>query len=1409
MSLRRILRRASGFLILGICMQFASVLPQGGLSAQTAAKAGAGSGVSAQDQQKLAASAIKMPLFFEANEGQTDPSVQFLTRSGGYTMFLTPTETVLVEGKNGSVNRDKFGKGFAAVRADAKNAKQSVLRMELLGANSAPEFQGLQELPGKGNYLIGKDQAAWHTNVALFSEVRVAKVYPGVDLLFHGDQRQLEYDFVVAPGADPRRIGFKISGAKKIEIDANGNLVLPGGDSELKMRKPLIYQGEGASRSEVQGKFVLSAKNEVRFALGPYDHSEKLVIDPAIDYATFLGGTGFQISEALSVDSSTPGAPKIYTTGFTSDITTFPEGGTPINNPTGAANIYIAKIDPTKTGSASLVYLTFIGGSTPFEGSGLTACESEAAWLALDQSQGASLVEPVIGGETSCADYPGSFITPNVTGIGDLNALAGVVTRLASTGTSIDKSVLLGGNGTTLTPYVFVDATGNVLVTGGSASTNLPTMTGAYYMAFNNGTAGAIDDCYTAKLQRSDLTPTYFSYLNIGAGSTAQGLEAECGGAIDSNNPNILYFGGNTVSTVAFAGAPAGVMGFQPTLQGTENAFVMKLDISKSGTAALQYATYIGGGGATEVSTGAHQIGSGLVVLAGRTTSNSTTNKPDIPLGNSLPGGTANAAAGITGGETGFVTVMDTTKSGAASLISGSYFGGSSGGDEIHGLAYDTLIPNGFYIIVGGQTTSTDFPTLHPFQTALSGTEDGFVAAFFITPTTAVTEFSSYIGGGTDDQVSGVDIDSNHAIYATATTDVGTFFGNSNPATTVNGFQTTCASCNTVGAPAPLPDATVFALTSAASATFSAQILAQTTLAVGSSEQLSVLATYSDGTFQDLTARVTWLSSNPAAATISSSGLVSAVGAGMTTTISATLAGTTIPSITITVPAVTGFTFQLVLEGTAFGTVVDDQGIINCTNTGGQGATGTCTTTYASGTSVILTETPGAGSVFGGWGISTCTGTATTCAFTVTGATEISATFNNGTGNFALNVIPGATATGGGIVLGNIGGTGTAIDCTLNGTPTPTGVCSQNVLSGSIETLTAEPNPTSNFTSWSGPCVIPTGQTEKCMVTIGAAHTVTALFTAQTSSFTVALTGNGTLTSTSTPTVTPEIDCANPAPPSVCSTTFTSGTQVTLTATPATGYSFTNWTAGPCAGTTNPCVFTVSNTTATSAVALFSINSYLLTVNRAGTLGGTVTSNPVSSSSGSISCGPAAGIAGCSINAVFNTQVILTETPPSGGGFGGWSGTPAACTVGATTCTFNMPAGPETVTATFTTGAPAGPVLAISKSHEGTFTVGESGAIYTVVVSNTGTAPTSGTATVTETVPPGLILDSIGGTDWTCDNNTCTNSDVIPASSSYPPITVIVDVAGNATSPQVNSVSVSGGGAPAAASATDSTLIQM
>lgn len=1409
----RILPRASSLLILGVLLPLASALVDSGLCAQTARKPGDGSGVSAQNKQKIAASAIKMPLFFEANEGQTDPSVRFLTRSGGYTMFLTPTETVLVEGKNQIVSGEKFAKGLDAFRADAKNAKRSVLRMELLGANPTPQFQGLQELPGKVNYLIGNDPSAWHTSVALFSEVQVAKVYPGVDLLFHGDQRQLEYDFVVAPGADPGRIGFKMRGAKKIEIAANGDLILHTADSEFEMRKPVIYQGDGASRSEVQGRFVLSAKNQVRFEVGPYDHAEKLVIDPAINYATFLGGGGLDLLEALSVDTSTPGAPKVYVTGLTdSDMTSFPEPSTKVGNPTtatAAENIFVAEIDATKTGSSSLVYLTFIGGSTPFTALGGTVCGSSSGFLALDTSQGAASVEPVIGGLTLCSDYPGTVLNP-ITATGT-DASATVVTRLKPGGGAIDASVLLGGNGLMATGYVVTDAAGNVLLTGATGSTNLPTSAGAYATEFNNGATGAFDDCYTVKLQRSNLTPGYFSYLNVGVGSVS-GQAAGCGGVIDSTNGNILYLGGDTESSVAFSGAPAGVLGFQSTFHGMLDSFVMKLDTSVSGSGALKYATYVGGGGKTDVQTGAVELGTGVVALAGRTTSNSTTNAPDIVTFNPLNGGSSNPAASV-GGRAGFLVVMDTTKSGMASLLSGSYYGGSSGQDEIRALAYDPRVPIGYNIIVGGDTASTDFPVLHPFQGSLVGSQDAFVSSFLITPTSAQTLFSSYIGTGgviiagvpvAENSIAGIGVDTGHAIYVGGNASLGNYFGSTTPATAVNGFQTTCTSCS---ATTPEPDAIIFALKTATAAVLSGVSISPISvaaLAVNGTQQFAALGLFGDGTFQDLTSEATWNSSNTGVVQIGSTGLATAVGSG-TATITAQFGGQTSAGVVITVSGgASTFKVQLVLEGTAYGTVMDSTGALNCTTTTAQVMTGTCTATFNSNAQVKLTETVGAGSVFGGWGVSNvCSGVTPSCTFTIAADQEISATFNNGTGNFTLKVIPGATATGGGQVLGNIGGIGTAIDCTLNGT-TPTGVCSQNILSGSITTLTAEQNPNSNFTSWSGPCVIPAGQPAKCMVTMGAAQTVTAVFTAQSNPFSVTVTGSGALATTSTPTIATEINCANPGPPSVCATNFTSGTQVTLTATAATGYSFSKWTAGPCAGTANPCVFTVSSTSPTSATAVFTINSYLLTVNRMGTLGGTVTGL-----GGGISCGPAAGIANCSINTAFNTAITLTETPPSGGGFGGWSATPTACTVGATTCTFDMPAGPETVTATFTTAVAPPPVLTISKTHVGNFTEGESGATYTITVSNTaGAGPTNGTVTVMDTLPPGLILDSMAGTGWTCVANSCTRGDALAGGGSYPPITVTVEVASDATSPQINSVTVSGGGS-ASATATDSTTIAL
>jgi len=228
------------------------------------------------------ATSTALPLFFEANKGQTDSRVRFLARSAGYTLFLTPTETVLVEASTQIGERHGLNGGFPEINS----AAGAVVRMQLVGANATPSMTGLEELPGKVNYLIGRDPTQWQTGVSLLSKVRTEQVYPGVDLLFHGDVEQLEYDFIVAPGADPSKIAFRIRGAARIEIDSRGDLVLHTFDADFRMRQPVIYQMIGAERRIIQGGFVKKGKNEVAITVGAYDSSHPLVIDPAIGYST-------------------------------------------------------------------------------------------------------------------------------------------------------------------------------------------------------------------------------------------------------------------------------------------------------------------------------------------------------------------------------------------------------------------------------------------------------------------------------------------------------------------------------------------------------------------------------------------------------------------------------------------------------------------------------------------------------------------------------------------------------------------------------------------------------------------------------------------------------------------------------------------------------------------------------------------------------------------------------------------------------------------------------------------------------------------------------------------------------------------------------------------------------------------
>ncbi|HTT61854.1 MAG TPA: hypothetical protein VMG35_08435, partial [Bryobacteraceae bacterium] len=211
---------------------------------------------------------MNAPLSFEPNQGQADSTVQFLSRGSGFALFLAPGEVVL------NLERQQPA---AAVP----------LRMSLIGANTKATGAGLAPQAGVVSYFIGNDPTKWRAGIPTYGQVKYAQIYPGVDLAFYGNQRQLEYDFVVAPGADPSRIAWRIEGARA-GVDAEGNLVLNAPNGPAVFKKPVLYQTNGDQRTAVEGSFA-AAGNRVGFQVGSYDHSRALVIDPVLSYASYLG----------------------------------------------------------------------------------------------------------------------------------------------------------------------------------------------------------------------------------------------------------------------------------------------------------------------------------------------------------------------------------------------------------------------------------------------------------------------------------------------------------------------------------------------------------------------------------------------------------------------------------------------------------------------------------------------------------------------------------------------------------------------------------------------------------------------------------------------------------------------------------------------------------------------------------------------------------------------------------------------------------------------------------------------------------------------------------------------------------------------------------------------------------------
>jgi hypothetical protein len=685
----------------------------------------------------------KLPLSFETNQGQTDSRVKFLSHGGGYTLFLTADEVVLnlqsvqrvqSAGPRSGAGAESLSPGLDRI-ASHSPLNAEVLRMKLLGANAKPEIAGLDEQVGKSNYFIGNDPAKWHSNVPNFARVNYESIYTGVDLLYYGNQRQLEYDFVVAPGADPRAIRLGITGAKKVAVDAQGDLVLNMGSGEVRLHKPMVYQTttddavvSDSHKQFVSGRFVVKNHNgrrDVAFAVGPYDTTRPLVIDPQLSYSTYLGGNGYDQGTSIAVDS----AGDAYVTGSTSS-TNFPVTPGAFQSAFSGGDAFVTKVNSTGT---ALVYSTYLGGNTSSLANGIAVGAAGNAYVvgltsASDFPTTPGAFQTTYGGGSNNAfvtelnptgsglgystylsgsgDARGLAVTVDsagsayVTGwvLGDFPVTPGAfqkvpgggpeptvfVTKLNPGGSALDYSTYLGGND--YSNSIALDSAGNVYVTGTTSSTSFPVTPGAFQTTFGSG----IYDDFVTKLNPTGSTLVYSTFL--GSGAIGYG-----GGVVVDSSGNAYVTGGADSNFPTTPGA------FQTSIHGDSNAFVTKLNPSGS---ALVYSTFLGGP--------VDSFGAGIALdSAGNAYVTGTTRSTSFPV---TPGAFQTTLSGTF--ENAFVTKLNGN---GTALIYSTYLGG--GFDD---RGYAIALDSGANAYVTGVTASADFPiTPGAFQAKFASKDRG------------------------------------------------------------------------------------------------------------------------------------------------------------------------------------------------------------------------------------------------------------------------------------------------------------------------------------------------------------------------------------------------------------------------------------------------------------------------------------------------------------------------------------------------------------------------------------------------------------------------------------------------------------------------------------------------------------
>lgn len=664
-----------------------------------------------------------LPIVFEPNDGHLDSQVKFVARGKGYGFFLTKNEAIFT----------------------LSNKKQQTrVGMQIVGSNPDSLVSGMERLKSTSNYFIGNDQAQWRTNVTNYNKVRYIDVYPGVDMIYYGNNQRLEYDFIVAPGKDPKQIELAFRGTNKIDINKKGELVLKVNGGELVQKSPVIYQEENGTRNMIAGHYVKRGQNRIGFEVADYNENQPLVIDPQLVYSTYLGGTNSEFAGDVAVDN----IGQAFITGSTSSLD-FPVLNAFQASQSGFSNdVFVAKFSL----NGSLLYSTYLGGSEDDTGYGIdidtagnayvvgttgfvplrqpssyasnskqinvksdvvnrrTTAERKEAWLAhLNGNSGIDTRNSKLNPQTQFNNFPvtaGVFMPTAASG----SSTDGFVSKIGANGNTLVYSTYLGGTDNDSVDTVRV-VNGLAYVAGSTSSSDFPVTNNAFQTGNPSFTSGFI-----TKFNTGATALTYSTYLGASSGATVIN-------SIDVDGSSNAYVTGFTSSSTGFP-----LMNPLQTANTGFNTDGFITQLNATGTNIL-FSTYFGGGG-QDIATSVKFVPGtpNVLYVAGYTSSFD------------FIGISPNAAQSFYGGGSfdGFVSKLSVT--GTPSIIYGTYVGGS-GDDEIYSM--DVNSTGNAYAV--GYTDSFDLPVVAAFQSFNNGGADAFAAK--LDPKGTVFNYLTYLGG--------------------------------------------------------------------------------------------------------------------------------------------------------------------------------------------------------------------------------------------------------------------------------------------------------------------------------------------------------------------------------------------------------------------------------------------------------------------------------------------------------------------------------------------------------------------------------------------------------------------------------------------------------------------------------------